>query len=164
MKRARAGAAGVRLASGEVLVIGGAAGEAPEASVEVYDPGSDVWSEVAPMAVARRGHTATLLPDGDVLVAGGSDASGPVASAERLVVEACPGYGAGGGGGGGAGGGGAGADGGVMKNASCAQGGAQAPGGAFGAGIFALGCLAIRRRRRGEVSAAPATAPGSRKE
>src|SRR5206468_11228460 len=71
------------LRDGRVVVIGGADGVGPLASLEVYDPTTRTFS-LAPSAleVARQDHTATLLPDGRVLVAGGSNASGALESAE----------------------------------------------------------------------------------
>jgi Kelch motif len=56
-------------------------------TTEMYDPATNSWGAVAPMAIAREGHTATLLPDGTVLVAGGGDCS------TLPSVSACLGYG-----------------------------------------------------------------------
>jgi hypothetical protein len=47
--------------------------EEVEASAEVYDPATNMWTPAAPMHVGRSGHTATRLGDGRVLVAGGGD-------------------------------------------------------------------------------------------
>src|SRR5207247_3126108 len=71
------------LRDGRVVVIGGADGVGPLASLEVYDPTTRTFS-LAPstLEVARQDHTATLLPDGRVLVAGGSNFSGALESAE----------------------------------------------------------------------------------
>ncbi|WP_437954919.1 thrombospondin type 3 repeat-containing protein [Sorangium sp. So ce119] len=62
------------LADGRVLVLGGVKRRTQSdvlASAEVYEPGANAWTPVAPMADRRVGHTATLLADGRVLVAGG---------------------------------------------------------------------------------------------
>ena len=70
------------LPNGNVLVLGGVLatdGTTPSlmrANAEVYDPSSDVWTSLAPMAVPRYTHEATLLPDGTVLVTGARDATG----------------------------------------------------------------------------------------
>ncbi len=63
----------IPLLDGRVLVFGGHVdGQGgPTASTFVYDPESDVWSELSPMKLARVHHTATLLADGRVLVTGG---------------------------------------------------------------------------------------------
>jgi hypothetical protein len=86
MLRARAYAAAVAL-SGKVLVIGGEDSHAQTASVELYDPVLDAWSELAPMASQRAGHLATALPDGSVLVAGGRGPSTLPQSAEIYDPE-----------------------------------------------------------------------------
>lgn len=85
------------LADGTVLAAGGTSpeGEAgagggqtisPEASAELFDPGSGSWEPAGAMAEGRFEHTATLLGDGRVLVAGGLGGPGvelaPLASAE----------------------------------------------------------------------------------
>jgi N-acetylneuraminic acid mutarotase len=80
------------LEDGRVLVAGGSGdidtgsgvkAAVPLASAEIYDPGTGLWSDAAPMSGARAQHTATLLPDGTVLVAGGYDEAGhELASAE----------------------------------------------------------------------------------
>jgi N-acetylneuraminic acid mutarotase len=63
-----------RLASGKVLVAGGAS-TIPEndRSAEIYDPETGTWTATGSMATARHVHTATLLPSGKVLVAGGAN-------------------------------------------------------------------------------------------
>lgn len=62
------------LKDGRVLVTGGA-GTASDigyrASAEIYEPKTEAWKPVAPMALARAFHTATVLADGRVLIAGG---------------------------------------------------------------------------------------------
>jgi len=61
------------LNNGQVLVTGGFIGGATVNNAKLYNPATNVWSDAAPMKVARRVHTATLLPDGKVLVAGGGN-------------------------------------------------------------------------------------------
>jgi hypothetical protein len=89
MREAREGHAAVRLANGQVLVLGGS--NAPDArparllsSAELYDPSTGIWTETGHLTSARSGATATLLPDGTVLVTGGvsSSADRPERSAE----------------------------------------------------------------------------------
>jgi Domain of unknown function (DUF1929)/Fibronectin type III domain/Glyoxal oxidase N-terminus len=75
------------LADGTVLAVGGE--NSSDQSIvttgvmpaEIWDPATEKWTEVAPMAAARNYHsTAALLPDGRVLVAGGGhyqDGTGP---------------------------------------------------------------------------------------
>ncbi len=40
-------------------------------SIEIYDPETEVFTEVAQLNVARFNHTATVLSDGTVLIVGG---------------------------------------------------------------------------------------------
>jgi hypothetical protein len=66
---------------GRVMIVGGALpGEVgpPTNSAEVIDLEAPTpqWSDLPPMAYARRQHTATLLPDGSTLVTGGTSARG----------------------------------------------------------------------------------------
>jgi len=85
MTTSRAGAAGVLLQTGKVLVAGGYHRSCYGASfcyvrlssAELYDPASGTFAATGNMSVARGfGPTATLLTNGKVLVAGGgSDAS-----------------------------------------------------------------------------------------
>ncbi|MBX7100510.1 MAG: hypothetical protein K1X89_22520, partial [Myxococcaceae bacterium] len=60
------------LTNGRVLVAGGIddAGVSLKGA-ELYDPDTQTFSPVSPMAFARTGHTATMLRDGRVLFAGG---------------------------------------------------------------------------------------------
>jgi hypothetical protein len=71
----------VILPDGKVLVVGGA-GEMSLISTnavltpEIWDPDSETWTQVAPMATPRMYHSiAILLPDGRVLAAGGGKLS-----------------------------------------------------------------------------------------
>lgn len=61
------------LPDGRILVVGGFGGEgqAPLASAEVFDPGTNAFSATGPMEQGRGGHIAAALADGRVLVAGG---------------------------------------------------------------------------------------------
>lgn len=80
-----AGHAMVTLASGEVLLTGGAAvadwvestgrttGVPAETSAYLYRPGSGDWIATGSLQVARAFHTMVALPDGRALVIGGSD-------------------------------------------------------------------------------------------
>lgn len=91
MKVARAGHTATLLADGRVLVIGGetlSTGAMLDA-VEIYDPVTDSWTELAPLPEPRHNHTATLLSEGLVLVVGGgqSNAIG-VPSGLEVVVDA----------------------------------------------------------------------------
>src|SRR5208337_758596 len=65
------------LPNGKVLIAGGMERNGKyDASAELYDPHTGVFSPAATMESARSCHTATLLPNGKVLIAGGSDGSG----------------------------------------------------------------------------------------
>ncbi|WP_240359166.1 Kelch repeat-containing protein [Pyxidicoccus trucidator] len=73
--RARGVGKDVLLASGKVLITGGAASSSPAgptSNVDVYDPSTNAWSVGPSLLAARYRHTATRLPSGKVLVAGGS--------------------------------------------------------------------------------------------
>jgi N-acetylneuraminic acid mutarotase len=67
--------AAVRLASGEVLVVGGTSSEPsdnrPLASAEIYNPTTGSWRAVGSLAAGRELVKAVLLPDGRVLAVGG---------------------------------------------------------------------------------------------
>jgi hypothetical protein len=84
MQQIRDTAKAALLPSGNVLVVGGAAGVAgtPLASAEIYNPLSGTWSPAAPLAAARYDHTITRLPNGKLLVAGGSNGAHNLATAE----------------------------------------------------------------------------------
>ncbi|WP_437317162.1 kelch repeat-containing protein [Sorangium sp. So ce385] len=76
------------LESGEVLVVGGAAGPRTLSSVELYDPETDTWTSAAPMNEAHERHAAVLLrPSGKVLVAGGMGGIRELRSAELYDPE-----------------------------------------------------------------------------
>lgn len=62
------------LPNGKVLITGGdgwSDGGGIQASSELYDPATGIWTPTGSMNTARNSHTATLLPNGKVLVAGG---------------------------------------------------------------------------------------------
>ncbi len=80
------------LPSGRVLVCGGkpirTSVNEPSERAELYDPATDVWTELAPMAVPRAEHSATLLDDGRVLIAGGqTDNFGGETALTELYTE-----------------------------------------------------------------------------
>lgn len=74
LKDRRTNACAVLLPDGRVLVVGGNRSSQfnqPVHRVEMFDPETDLWFEVAPMHIPRGYHsTAMLLPDGRVLAAG----------------------------------------------------------------------------------------------
>jgi len=78
------GAEPIRLATGKVLLAGGAGdGELVTKATALFDPVVNTWAAASALATARREHSTTMLADGRVLVVGGLDASGvPLASAE----------------------------------------------------------------------------------
>lgn len=85
MSQARGAHTATLLATGKVLIVGGATtGGEPlpfagngSASAEVYDPSSGRFTPTGNMSTARIGQTATLLPDGKVLIAGGMTSTSP---------------------------------------------------------------------------------------
>ena len=75
------------LASGEVLVAGGAGCNGASSlgrcgPSELYDPTTRTWTDTGSLRRARWDHTATLLPNGQVLVAGGRNLKRDFPSAE----------------------------------------------------------------------------------
>ena len=75
------------LPDGRVLIAGGYYSLANQgfivaSSAEIYDPGTNTFSETGPMSTPRMNHTATLLNDGRVLIAGGLLDGHAIASAE----------------------------------------------------------------------------------
>jgi N-acetylneuraminic acid mutarotase len=82
----RAVHAATLLPNGKVLVSGGGShfdvdDETSLGGAELFDPATEQWSAIAPMASPRSGHSATLLPNGNILVAGGAD-DGLISAAE----------------------------------------------------------------------------------
>ena len=91
MKSGRHSHTATMLASGKLLIVGGMVGGAspsspakPIVGVELYDPATDTWQDVAPLSTPRGAHRAVLLPDGSVLVVGGNG----VQTAERYDPQA----------------------------------------------------------------------------
>lgn len=72
---ARVGHQAVSLMNGDVLILGGWAGEDVTAVAERYDPETDTFAVVGEMVEARDGFTATPLRDGRVLIVGGYSGS-----------------------------------------------------------------------------------------
>lgn len=65
-----------RLADGRVLVVGGedASGNTVSSS-EIFDPGTETWSDGPQLTAARQNHTAVLLSDGRVAIIGGGSST-----------------------------------------------------------------------------------------
>jgi len=79
--------AAARGADGKIYVIGGVlsySGMEKKATVDVYDPATDTWSEGPELHMARHGHTAVSTPHGRIYLIGGSGPKGPTASVEVL--------------------------------------------------------------------------------
>ncbi|MEW6744931.1 MAG: hypothetical protein AB1486_19430 [Planctomycetota bacterium] len=76
MRAGRLAHSATLLGDGRVLLVAGAGGSNPLdpialSSAELYDPGSNGFSNTGSLTGARATHSGTLLPDGKVLVAGG---------------------------------------------------------------------------------------------
>ena len=67
-----------QLQNGKVLIVGGAltAASDPDATAEVYDPATGIFTMTGAMGTAREQHMATLLADGRVLIVGGTTSMG----------------------------------------------------------------------------------------
>ncbi len=72
------------LNNGTVLIVGGQNEDGPVATVELYDPATNSFSQPTTLNIARYGHTATLLNDGRVLIAGGYDSTGAALSSVEI--------------------------------------------------------------------------------
>ncbi|MHB8135110.1 MAG: Kelch repeat-containing protein [Anaerolineaceae bacterium] len=59
------------LLDGRILVVGGENATEKLNTAEIFDPRTNMWSDVPAMSVSRVGHTATRLNDGRVVVVGG---------------------------------------------------------------------------------------------
>jgi hypothetical protein len=71
------------MADGRVMASGGAPNSL--SSVEIYNPGTNTWTTVNPMATGRQGHTQTTVSNGKILVTGGvtsADVTAGLASTE----------------------------------------------------------------------------------
>lgn len=69
--------AAILLDDGSVLVIGGFSYEARALNlVSRFDPATNEWTSLAPVAIERYNHTLSLLADGRVLVTGGESENG----------------------------------------------------------------------------------------
>lgn len=78
----------ILLQSGKVLITGGRDGISGKdeslllSSVEIFDPESRQWTQVASMSTERHLHTSTLLKNGKVIVIGGFNQNGNLSTAE----------------------------------------------------------------------------------
>jgi hypothetical protein len=78
LNRGRYNAAATRLASGQILVLGGSDEFTPLNSAELYDPSTGSFTAMANgLGTARSSPAATLLNNGLVLISGGSSCEGP---------------------------------------------------------------------------------------
>ncbi|MBL8842706.1 MAG: hypothetical protein JNL90_14400 [Planctomycetes bacterium] len=92
MKAARAGASGVLLADGRVLVAGGIGGSITAltnlASAEAFNPVTGTWANVGSMSLGRTGMPMVVLPGtNQVLVAGGATGTSVTTPVPSDVVE-----------------------------------------------------------------------------
>ena len=86
MVEPRSGQTASLLEDGRVLVAGGETvgllGPSVSASLEIFDPTTNVFVTAGVLSTARKGHAAALLADGRVLIAGGSDGAGTLDSVD----------------------------------------------------------------------------------
>jgi len=83
LNHARSGHTATLLSDGRVLVAGGDDTGVADATLEVFDPFSSIFSPLdAVLSAPRTGHAAASLPDGRVLIAGGFDGTNALASVD----------------------------------------------------------------------------------
>ena len=81
------------LINGKIYVIGGSVWEDREykyhSTIEIYDPGTDRWTEARDMLVGKSGHTTEII-DGQIYIFGGDSkvAEGPLTSVEVYDTRA----------------------------------------------------------------------------
>ena len=77
------------LPDGNVLVLGGDEGSGGQSVIpELYDPGANTWTAMAPFSIERGYHSTTLLlPDARVIVSGGEGQDGPGEFGESARYE-----------------------------------------------------------------------------
>ncbi len=74
MSTSRASHTSTLLANGNVLVIGGNDGSQILKTIELFDPGTVLWTTHAKvMLTARAGHSSTLMSNGRVLISGANN-------------------------------------------------------------------------------------------
>jgi hypothetical protein len=91
MGTTRIGHSAIRLANGEVLVLGGVPSlqniheQPPDPQyAELYDPATGTFVSLGNVTVSRHGYTATMLSNGNVLLTGGEDLGSTVSTTELL--------------------------------------------------------------------------------
>jgi Kelch motif/Galactose oxidase, central domain len=85
---ARVGHHAILLPSGNVLILGGWAGDATTAVIELYNPETGEFELAGEMLEPRDGFTATLLQDGHVLITGGYNGAMNRLSSAELYAPA----------------------------------------------------------------------------
>ena len=84
-----------KLNDGRVMAVGGFIGQASGSTdrdaritdrVEMFDPGSETWTEIASLPVELQHQEGALLPDGRVLIAGGWLYQGAAVPSNRVYV------------------------------------------------------------------------------